>query len=258
MVLRVHQISGKEERQSVELCIKPETGKRWVRVDKALALKELHLFPGAPKTRWFLASSEHPHRATFRVEAKQAEGAGAKDEVREFHLTPDFRMPEALVPTSAVADASTAAGSTHEAVTATAAVAVMRQWNWIGMERLYPYWAVTRMSSTDLRKLQALKATSTLRFNMEVIEVQFANVTVGCPDRNMTFAVIVPVLRNTVALREGEQLCLEVVPKANSHKRKLRIGKRTPRGTSALRPTAATGDRRQLAYASTTSWRSDA
>ena len=39
--------------------------------------------------------------------------------------------------------------------------------------------------------------------------------------RNMTLTVMVPVLTNTVALREGEQLRLEVVPKATSTKREV-------------------------------------
>ena len=37
----------------------------------------------------------------------------------------------------------------------------------------------------------------------------------------MTSTVMVPVLTNTVKLRQGEQLCLEVVPKATSIKRKI-------------------------------------
>ena len=37
----------------------------------------------------------------------------------------------------------------------------------------------------------------------------------------MTFTVMVPVLTHTVALDEGEQVCLEVVPKPATLKRKV-------------------------------------
>ena len=62
--------------------------------------------------------------------------------------------------------------------------------------------------------MQAQGATSTLRFNLGIVETRYASVTVGCAGRNMTFTVMVPALTNTVALEEGEQLCCEVVRKA--------------------------------------------
>ena len=37
----------------------------------------------------------------------------------------------------------------------------------------------------------------------------------------MTFTVMVPVLTNTVALEEGEQLCFEIARKAAATKRKV-------------------------------------
>ena len=55
-----------------------------------------------------------------------------------------------------------------------------------------------------MRKLQAQEETSTLRFNIGIIETQYASVTVGCNGRSMTLTVMVPALTNPVALREGE------------------------------------------------------
>ena len=72
-----------------------------------------------------------------------------------------------------------------------------------------------------MRKWQAQAETSTLRFNMGTIATQYANVAVGCNGRSMALTVMVPALTNTVALREGEQLCLEVAPKATSTKRNV-------------------------------------
>jgi hypothetical protein len=69
--------------------------------------------------------------------------------------------------------------------------------------------------------MQATEETSTARFNMAVDDLHYANVTVGSCCKNMTCSVTVPILTNTVALRQGEQLWLEVVPKATSINRKL-------------------------------------
>ena len=96
----------------------------------------------------------------------------------------------------------------------TDAVALTRQWTWIGAESVYPYWVVSRWAIAELRKWQALQEASTVRFHMEVVKLQLMNCTVGWNARTMAYAVNVPALANAVALREGEQLCLEVVPKA--------------------------------------------
>ena len=72
-----------------------------------------------------------------------------------------------------------------------------------------------------MRTLQAQEATTTLRFNLGITQVQYANVIVGCAGSNMTFTVMVPVLTNTVALEEGETLCCKVVRKAVAPKRKV-------------------------------------
>ena len=44
-----------------------------------------------------------------------------------------------------------------------------------------------------------------MRFNVYVIETQYANVIVGCQACNMTFTVIGLTLTQTVVLRDGEQ-----------------------------------------------------
>ena len=53
--------------------------------------------------------SEHPHRATFHVTAKPAEAGGSADEVREFDLTPEFKLTEVQEEAFAVAEAAAAA-----------------------------------------------------------------------------------------------------------------------------------------------------
>ena len=65
MVLRAHHISGREANQCVQICFDAETGKRWVRAQKAMEPEKLYLFPGAPRARGFLTTSDDPYRATF-------------------------------------------------------------------------------------------------------------------------------------------------------------------------------------------------
>ena len=204
MVLRAHHVSGAEQKQDVELCVDAER-KRWVRAEKAFELKSLRLYPCAPKGLRLLAHSDHPHRATFEVR-EAAEGGGGNLETRQFYLNPELRLPEAKKSASAVAEGASA-------------VADALEWAWTGEESLYPYWAVTRLSGDEMRKMQAEQETLTARFNVEVIKQEFANVTVGCERRNMTLHVVVPVLTNIVALRKGERLYLEVVAKAKSKKK---------------------------------------
>ena len=42
-----------------------------------------------------------------------------------------------------------------------------------------PYWGVTRCSNAEMRKLQAQEATTTLRFNLGITPVSFANIIVA-------------------------------------------------------------------------------
>ena len=141
--------------------------------------------------------------------------------MREFHLSLEFKLLEVQEEAAAVAVVAAAAEGSDEAVVVDAAVAAKMHWSWTGLESVYPYWVVTRCSLAEMRRLQAAEEASTLRFNMAVLDQQYANVTVGKYSNTMTSTVMVPVLTNTVKLRQGEQLCLEVVPKETSRKRKV-------------------------------------
>jgi len=57
--------------------------------------------------------------------------------------------------------------------------------------------------------------------NVGINPVSYANVIVAGEGAKMTCQVMVPVLTNTVALGQGEQLCLEVFPKPATLKRKV-------------------------------------
>ena len=72
---------------------------------------------------------------------------------------------------------------------------------------------VTRCTNAEMRTWQAQEAIATLRLNLWITPVSYANVIVAGEGANMTFQVMVPILTKTVALDQGEQLCLEVFPK---------------------------------------------
>jgi hypothetical protein len=122
------------------------------------------------------------------------------------------------------------------------AVAATRQWKWIGAESVYPYWVMSRWTIAELRKWQAVEPTSTVRFTMEVEELQFMNMSVSCSSRTITHSVSVPILSTTVALRKGEQLRVGVVPMAVTKKRKVSTWKTDALKHKAVAPTAAVAD----------------
>ena len=212
MVLRAHHVSDKEKEQQVDVCVEGKRRHVFVRAAQDFEAEQMRLFPGAPKTKGFLRHSEHPHRATFKVWAKAVEKEGGADKMREFYLNPEFKLPDIKTGASAVAEASGASAANGGGVAAGAEVAARQEWSWTGEESLYPYWAVTRLTKADMRKLQAEQDVATARFNMVANHDEVANVTVGA-GHNLTCIVSVPVLRNAVALRKGETLYMEVVPK---------------------------------------------
>ena len=64
---------------------------------------------------------------------------GSADEVREFDLSSEFKLPEVQVEAFAVAEAAATAESSDDGVVVEAAAAAKRQWSWAGAESVYPY-----------------------------------------------------------------------------------------------------------------------
>ena len=114
---------------------------------------ELRLFPIAPRARGYFVYRMHPHRATSTVSVvKPAEEGGGDENVREYHLHPDFKLPAVQEAAFGVAEAAAAEALSDEGVAMTDAVAATRQWTWFGAESVYPYWVVSRLTSAELRK----------------------------------------------------------------------------------------------------------
>ena len=92
----------------------------------------------------------------------------------------------------------------------------VRPWNFKGDEAMHPFWAVERWTDDERRK--AKKGA----FNMILEDKEFPALSVGALTKYSnasTFAVVVPIMTNAVAVRKGEELCLEIVIK-NATERK--------------------------------------
>ena len=141
MALRTHHLAVEEVCQRVEICVDKRTGKRWVRAEKAMEPNELIFYPIAPKARGYLVHSDHPFRATCTVaRCEKAAGGGEDVEVnkREYHLLPDFKLPDVEEAAFGDVEAAAAAASNDEGVAMKSAVEATRHWKWIGAESVYP------------------------------------------------------------------------------------------------------------------------
>ena len=134
-------------------------------------------------------------------------------------MSPEFKLPEVQEKVSAVAGANYRSWG-NGVVNRRRRTPQLRprgMWHWTGAESMCPYWGVTRCTNAEMRNWQAQEATVTLRLNLWITPVSYANVIVAGAGANMTFQVMVPVLTNT----QGEQLCHEVFPKQAPLKRKV-------------------------------------
>ena len=144
----------------------------------------------------FLTTSDSPYRATFQVMQKVSKGSDTVPKMREYHLSLDFQLPEVQEKVSAAAGATAVGGLSGEPQAGDTAVAVQGQWHWIGAESMYPYWGVTRCTNAEMRESQAQEAAATMRLNLWITPVSYANVTCAGEGAHMTLQVMLPVLTN--------------------------------------------------------------
>ena len=129
-----------------------------------------------------------------------------------------------------------------------------RIWQWSGDESLHPFWAIQRLSADDLKKKNASRNHAQM-FNVALKEKQYNVVIVG-DVRNqsvsMTMSVSVPMITNERPLVPGEELMLEVAPRAAPSKRKetswkddvasvARVNAKAKAKTAAPKPKVAVG-----------------
>jgi hypothetical protein len=131
-----------------------------------------------------------------------------------FYVLPEFKSPvDKRTPTQKKEEASSPSW----------------QWGDGGAETMHPFWAVRRLTATQLRKEQETTKLGQpqSRFNCELIDFQMSIVTIAAPKNkcmNSTRTIHMQLLTNSMPLKKGEELILEIILK---EKKKAETAKRS-------------------------------
>ena len=185
---------------------------------------DICLPPCVPKQSKVSEESDHPKAVKIEQQVLGPNiRLGIVGEVmrkNEFFITPEFQAPkkrdDAAVAGRHDDEAAVLRAASDFVVAAGSAGYDDAQWLWGEgrKETMHPFWAVTRLTQRQLA-LESAKSTNglPLRFNCEEVKRQITNITM-CTIRdqihNITRMLEVPVLTNTIRLRAGEQLILEI------------------------------------------------
>ena len=89
---------------------------------------------------------------------------------------------------------------------------------------MHPFLAVRRLAQHELRRKNIDEPRSRpLQFNVQLLDTEFNMVTVGrFADESITttYQVVVPMMTNTVPIKQGDPLVLEHVAQTGENKRK--------------------------------------
>jgi len=212
MILRSMHTTGGVSEAPVQVTWTGDRRRLRARAVKALNVGDLELPPCVPRGGKPHICSTHPSRVAISVTTREtapvtpaaspSETApvtlAAAPQSRTYYLHPEYKMPE---------DVTAASGPPLGSAPNT------RLWKWLGDETMHPFWAVQRLSDTEMKaRQQDSLLTARPRFNTTLQDKQFVVVTVGAMGGNsivMTTEVTIPVLTNIVAVPEGEELFLE-------------------------------------------------
>ena len=177
--------------------------KRKVHVTEDMEAQSLWLPPCNPKSGRLYENSTHPLRVPIQVRETTLGSDGVVQEYqseRVFFIHPEFKAPE-LTKEEPAPDA----------------VASEKAWTYDGGETMHPFWAVRRLTAKQM-------AQESIGFmaNCELRTVSHSVVCCGaCPPSHatMAYAVEVVVLTNLVALRNGDELIVEISETPSAKKR---------------------------------------
>ena len=222
------------EAGQIELWYDSKTKQKYVTATKELKAKSLEFAPCQPKSQSrLLKESTHPQRIRIRVVQKKPVVVPPRESL--YYLHPEFKMPEDVTEShratleaeaAELAEGGGAAEATGGAAAGTGAAAKAltggaRAFKFQGDEVLSPYWAVERLTPTELRS-----RGMQLDFNLEVIEKEFVICTV-CQIANqscsVTIGVSVPVLTNPKDLEPGARLRVESIQKPEKKRKRVEV-----------------------------------
>ena len=95
------------------------------------------------------------------------------------------------------------------------------EWEWGGDETMHPFWAAKRLTAAQLKRLrdQTKVGTQKPRFNCALTDFTMSVVAIAAPHGscvNTTRNVVFQALTNTVPVRKGEELILEIAAKKSA------------------------------------------
>ena len=200
LVLHSLHTRGRIDDAPIDVSIDLTTKRKVVKAADDLPKGTVALPPCVPHTSRVHDKSTHPHRVPIVVTEKSAV-ADAKPDTRNsgkgtcepkrtvYYVHPEYRMPEESKEKLDDAVAS------H-----------VRAWEFKGEETLHPFWAVERLTEDERREAQ--KGA----FNLTCEDKEFSAVTVGASGGSsmpITFTVAVPIMTNSVDVKNGEELFVE-------------------------------------------------
>ena len=219
LALRTLHANPRLRQMQVEVRFSEASKKQTAVASSDINAATLELPPCVPKSGKIHTSPVHPLRvpivvkrikASHRVSAKasvQDHGSGIAAQTTTYYLHPEFKLPEDAAPPGAEA-----------------AAAGVLAWKWTGDETMHPFWAVQRLAQHELRRKNIDEPRSRpLQFNVQLLDTEFNTVTVGrFADESITttYQVVVPMMTNTVPIKQGDPLVLEHVAQTGEKKRK--------------------------------------
>ena len=212
--------------QPIEVWRHENRGHYFVTATRKVTPWEILLPPCIPKQSKVFDRSGHPLAVEIQVEVRPPLTGGAADGTQgttslrtaSYFVHPEFAMPKKREVAAAVA------GAIDSGVAADASTNGLHdQWVWTpDGETMPPFWAVRRMTNTQLTREVALHTKETdkgkcdkvtPRFNCKMEIQALSCVTVGVVNTeplNTTRICKVPFLVNSLELEEGEELILEI------------------------------------------------
>lgn len=178
-----------------------------------IAPGSLTLVPCVPRTNKVSSKSDHPFRVQVIATLKQTEA----EEETVLYINPEWRQPE-----------------TKETTEFQEQNGVEVDWDWKGNETMNPFWAVRRLTQTQLTQEQ--KTPTVKGFNVKLTNKEFSQVTVGSiqgDSMSTTWSITLPVMTNEEAIKKDDELILQHETTSKPEKRKTRTWKSDVREAEA-------------------------
>jgi hypothetical protein len=213
MVLRLLHKENHIVREPIDVLFdETRNCKRVIVTADILQGQQLQIVPCVPKSGKSYKCSEHPQRIPITVvrrvkqanavtqplSSKSTDTAVAVEPVEEveniYYVHPEWKTPKGTIPDAKQRDCG-----------------AEMEWDWAGDETMHPFWAVRRLTTTQMSK-ERPDDKSVAGFNTGLTTKEYTVVTVGVVQGQsvaMTLLVKIPVITNLKTMNEGTELIME-------------------------------------------------